>query len=57
VSDFDDLASYYALADRLYERMTPEQILDCLHMLALHLADYRLRFGIVERGDLLELVG
>jgi len=37
--------------------MSPEQILECLRMVALHLADYRLRFGIVERRDLLELVG
>ena len=37
--------------------MTPQQILERLRMLALHLADYRLRFGVVERRDLLDLVG
>jgi len=56
-SDFDEFKQYYALADKLYEMMTSEQILECMRMLALHLADYRLRFGAVERRDLLELVG
>lgn len=55
--DLDQFKHYYALADKLYEMMTPEQILGTLRMLALHLADYRLRFGIIERRDLLELVG
>jgi len=57
MTDFDQFKQYYALADKLYEIMTPEQILETLRMLALHLADYRARFGIVERRDLLELVG
>jgi hypothetical protein len=56
-SDLDDFKQYYALADQLYETMPSEQILECLRMLALHLADYRARFGVVERRDLLELVG
>jgi hypothetical protein len=57
MTDLDEFKQYYALADKLYEMMSPEQILECLRMLALHLADYRLRFGVVERLDLLELVG
>jgi len=57
MTDLDEFKQYYALADKLYEMMTSEQILECLRMLALHLADYRLRFGVVERRDLLELVG
>ena len=56
-SDFDEFKQYYELADQLYEMMTAEQILESLRMLALHLADYRARFGVVERRDLLELVG
>ena len=46
-----------AVADKLYEMMAPEQILETLRMLVVHVADYRLRFGVVERRDLLELVG
>ena len=37
--------------------MTPDQILECLRMLALHLADYRSRFGEIPRRDLLDLAG
>ena len=54
-SDFDEFKQYYALADKLYEMMTAEQILESLRMLALHLADYRTRFGVVERRDLYTL--
>jgi len=57
MSDLDQFKQYYALADKLHEMMTLEQIRDCMRMLALHLADYRARFGVVERRDLLELVG
>ena len=45
VSDLDELKSYYALADKLRAAMTPEQLADCLRILALHVGDYRLRFG------------
>jgi hypothetical protein len=45
VSDLDEFESYYALADQLMEAMTPEQLAECLRMLALHLVDYRSRFG------------
>ena len=48
MTDFDDFKQYYALADKLYEMMSPDQILETLRMLALHLADYRARFGIVD---------
>ena len=54
-SDLDELSQCYALADKLYEMMLPEQIQECLRMLALHLADYRPRFEVVERRDLLDL--
>ena len=57
MTDLEEFKQYYALADQLFEMMTPVQILECLHMLALHLADYRARFGVVERRDVLELVG
>ena len=57
VSDFDEFKSYYALADRLMAAMTPEQLADCLRILALHIADYRLRFGEIPGQDLLGLLG
>jgi len=37
--------------------MTPDQILECLRMLALHLADYWSRFGEIPKQDLLDLAG
>jgi hypothetical protein len=55
MSDFDEFKSYRDLADHLYEAMTPDQILECLRMLALHLADYRSRFGEIPKQDLLDL--
>jgi hypothetical protein len=57
VSDFDEFRSYYALADQLMGGMTPEQLADCLRILALHLGDYRLRFGEIPGQDFLALIG
>ena len=57
MTDLDEFKSYCDLADQLFKAMTPDQILECLRMLALHLADYRLRFGQIPRQDLLELAG
>jgi hypothetical protein len=37
--------------------MTPEQLADCLRVLALHIGDYRLRFGEIPAQDLLALIG
>ncbi len=57
MSDFDEFKSYYALADKLMASMTPEQLADCLRILALHIGDYRLRFGEIPGQDLLGLLG
>jgi len=57
MTDFDEFKSYYALADQLMAAMTPEQLADCLRVLALHLGDYRLRFGTIPGQDLLGLLG
>ena len=57
MSDFDEFKAYYALADRLMGTMKPEQLADCLRILALHLGDYRLRFGEIPGQDLLGLLG
>jgi len=37
--------------------MTPEQLADCLRVLALHVGDYRLRFGAIPGQDFLSLLG
>jgi hypothetical protein len=39
------------------EAMTPEQLADCLRILALHVGDYRLRFGEIPGQDFLALLG
>ncbi len=57
MSDFDDFKAYYSLADKLMASMTPEQLADCLRILALHIGDYRLRFGEIPGHDLLGLLG
>jgi hypothetical protein len=57
VSDFDEFKAYYALADELMRSMTREQLADCLRVLALHVGDYRLRFGEIPGQDLLGLLG
>jgi hypothetical protein len=57
VSDFDEFKEYYALADKLMGTMTPEQLADCLRVLALHVGDYRLRSGELPGQDLLGLLG
>ena len=56
-SDFDDFKAYYTLAEQLLDPMTKEQLADCLRTLALHVADYRSRFGEIPRQDLLSLLG
>ena len=57
MSDFDEFKSYYALADKLMASMEPEKLHDCLRLLALHVGDYRLRFGTIPGQDLLGLLG
>ena len=57
MTDFDEFKSYYALADKLMAAMTPEQLADCLRVLALHVGDYRIRFGEIPGQDLLGLPG
>ncbi len=57
MSDFDEFKSYYALPDKLMAAMTPEQLADCLRVLALHLGDYRTRFGEIPGQDFLGLLG
>lgn len=57
MSDLDEFKSYYALADKLMGTMTPEQLADCLRILALHIGDYRLRFGEIPGQDFLALLG
>ena len=57
MSDFAELKSYYALADKLMAAMTQEQLADCLRVLSLHVGDYRLRFGEIPGEDLLALLG
>jgi hypothetical protein len=37
--------------------MMPEQLAETPRLLALHLADYRSRFGEIPRPDLLDLLG
>ena len=55
--DLSEFKAYYSLADRLIGDLTPEQLTECLRMFALHIGDYRLRFGDIPRQDLLELLG
>jgi hypothetical protein len=57
VTDLDEFKSYYALANQLMGAMTPERLADCLRILALHVGDYRLRFGVIPGQDLLALLG
>jgi hypothetical protein len=58
VSDFDEFKSYYALAEKLMAAMPPEQLADCLCILALHVGDYRLRFwGDTGTGSPFGLLG
>ena len=57
MTDLTEFKSYYALADQLMQAMAPEQLTDCLRILALHVGDYRLRFGAIPGQDLLGLLG
>jgi len=47
--DVDEFRSYSALTDQLFEALTPEQLQECLRVMSVHLAEYRHRFGHVER--------
>jgi len=37
-SDFDEFKSYCALANQLIDAMSKEQVAECLHVMAVHLA-------------------
>ena len=56
-SDFKEFKSYCALAHQLMDAMTPEHLRECLQVMAIHLADYRSRFGEIQRENPLELLG
>ena len=56
-SDFDEFKSYCALANQLIDAMSKEQVAECLHVMAVHLAEYQRRFGGIPRQDLLQLAG
>ena len=56
-SDIDEFESYSALADQLIGAMSKEQVAECVHVMAVHLAEYQRRFGEIPRPDLLELGG
>ena len=56
-TDFDEFKSYVALANQLIDAMAKEQVAECLHVMAVHLAEYQRRFGEIPRPDLLELAG
>lgn len=55
MSDFDEFKSYAALANQLIDAMSKEQVAECMHVMAVHLAEYERRFGQIPRPDLLEL--
>lgn len=52
---FDQFESYAAIADQLIAELSKAQLAECARMLALHLADYRQRFGEIPHADLLHL--
>jgi hypothetical protein len=55
VDPFDQFESYAAIADQLIAELSKAQLAECARMLALHLADYRQRFGEIAHTDLLQL--
>jgi hypothetical protein len=55
--DFREFKTYYSLSSKLIDDMSKEQLADCARLLALHLADYRLRFGDIPQRDFLSLLG
>jgi len=56
-SDFHEFKSYSALANQLIDAMSKEQVAECLHVMAVHLAEYQRRYGEIPRPDLLEFAG
>jgi hypothetical protein len=57
VSDFDEFKIVLRASGQAHEAMTPEQLADCLRILALHVGDCRIRFGEIPGQDLLALLG
>ena len=55
--DFDEFKSYGALANQLIDTMNKQQVAECLHVMAVHLAEHKRRFGQIPRPELLELAG
>ena len=55
VDPFDQFEAYAAIADQLIAELSKAQLAECARMLALHLADYRQRFGEIPHADLLHV--
>jgi hypothetical protein len=55
VDTFDQFESYAAVADQLIAELSKTQLAECARMLALHVADYRHRFGEIPHTDWLRL--
>ena len=52
---FDPFESYATIAGQLIDELSKVQLGECARMLALHVADYRQRFGEIPHADLLHL--
>jgi len=52
---FDQFEAYATIADQLINELSKPQVAECARMLALHVPDYRQRFGEIPHADLLHL--
>jgi hypothetical protein len=55
VDQFDQFEAYATIADQLIAELSKAQLAECARMLAVHVADYRQRFGEIPHADLLHL--
>lgn len=57
VDAVQEFKTYCMLSDRLIRELTKDQVAECARMLALHVADYRQRFGEIPHSALLTSAG
>jgi hypothetical protein len=57
LADLKEFKAYYALAEKLIEELGQDKLAKCARLMALHIADYKQRFGDISSSDLLGLLG
>lgn len=57
MADLSTFEQYYKLADQLIEKASKEDIAECARLLALNVAHYQSKYGMLPLDDALAMIG